>query len=64
MGRNYYATLEVSRGATDFELKNAYRRLALKWHPQRSPDNEDRFREIAEAYTVLVDPVKRSKFDQ
>jgi len=64
MGRNYYATLEVSRGATDFELKNAYRRLALKWHPQRSPDNEDKFREIAEAYTVLVDPVKRSKFDQ
>ena len=65
MGRNYYATLEVARGVNDYELKNAYRRLALKFHPQRTgAQNEGQFREIAEAYTVLSDSVKRAKFDQ
>lgn len=65
MGRNYYSTLEVARAANDYDLKNAYRRLALKFHPQRTgAQNEAQFREIAEAYTVLSDPVKRAKFDQ
>lgn len=64
MGRDYYNILEVPRNAGDYELKNAYRRLALKLHPQRGTGNEESFREVAEAYTVLIDPVKRAKFDQ
>lgn len=63
-GRNYYHILELSRQATDFDIKNAYRRLALKWHPQKDPRNLDKFRDVAESYTVLIDPLKRGKFDQ
>ncbi|CAD7960588.1 unnamed protein product [Amoebophrya sp. A25] len=62
--KNYYDTLQVGRTATDFELKNSYRRLALKYHPDKDPANSDHFRSIAEAFVVLSDPVKRAKFDQ
>ncbi|CAD7965071.1 unnamed protein product [Amoebophrya sp. A120] len=62
--RNYYDTLEVGRTATDFELKNSYRRLALKYHPDKDAANSEHFREIAEAFVVLSDPLKRAKFDQ
>jgi molecular chaperone DnaJ len=65
--RDYYEILKVSRNATDDELKAAYRQLALKYHPDRNPDNksaEDKFKEAAEAYEVLRDQQKRSLYDQ
>lgn len=68
MGKNYYSTLGVGRNAKDEELKKGYRKAAMKWHPQKNPNNreeaEAKFRDIAEAYDVLVDPVKRATYDQ
>jgi molecular chaperone DnaJ len=65
--RDYYETLNVSRNAADTELKAAYRKLALKYHPDRNPNDknaEEKFKEAAEAYEVLRDPQKRSLYDQ
>ncbi len=65
--RDYYEILSASRNATDDELKAAYRKLALKHHPDRNPDDktaEEKFKEAAEAYEVLRDPQKRSLYDQ
>jgi molecular chaperone DnaJ len=65
--RDYYEILNVNRNATDDELKAAYRQLALKYHPDRNPDDksaEEKFKEAAEAYEVLRDPQKRSLYDQ
>jgi molecular chaperone DnaJ len=66
--RDYYEVLEVSRGASDQEIKSAYRRLALQHHPDRNPDSkeasEERFKEITEAYSVLADSDKRSAYDR
>lgn len=65
--RDYYEILDVSRDASDEELKKSYRRLALKYHPDRNPDDpvaEERFKEAAEAYDVLNDPEKRSLYDR
>ena len=55
MGKDYYSVLGVSKSATDEELKKAYRKLALKFHPDKnkSPGAEERFKEIGEAYDVL-----------
>lgn len=63
--RDYYEVLGLDRGATQEQIKQAYRQLALKWHPDRntSPDATDRFKEVAEAYAVLSDPTKRSQYD-
>ncbi|EFC50619.1 predicted protein [Naegleria gruberi] len=68
MGKDYYSILGVSRSADEKELKSAYRKLALKWHPDRNPDNkqmaEEKFKEIAEAYEILSDSNKRAIYDQ
>ncbi|MEX0818619.1 MAG: DnaJ domain-containing protein, partial [Pirellulaceae bacterium] len=61
--RDYYEVLGVSRTASDREIANAYRKLALKYHPDANPNNADaiaRFKEAAEAYEVLNDTEKRA----
>src|SRR5258708_25340673 len=65
--RDYYEVLEVARTASDQEIKSAYRRLAVKHHPDKNPgDNEaeDMFKEAAEAYSVLSDAEQRRRYDR
>ena len=65
--RDYYEVLGVERGASESDVKKAYRRLAMKYHPDRNPDDadaEDRFKEATEAYQVLTDDEKRQRYDQ
>ncbi|KAK8933300.1 hypothetical protein KSP39_PZI016032 [Platanthera zijinensis] len=68
MGVDYYKILQVDRNANDDDLKKAYRKLAMKWHPDKNPNNkkdaEAKFKQISEAYEVLSDPQKRAVFDQ
>ncbi|XP_011303808.1 dnaJ homolog subfamily B member 6 [Fopius arisanus] len=65
---DYYKVLEVTRVATTADVKKAYRKLALKWHPDKNPDNLEestkKFKEISEAYEVLIDEKKRRIYDQ
>src|SRR6266404_3403149 len=64
--RDYYQILGVSRTATDPEIKSAYRRLAVKYHPDKNPDDasaEEKFKEAAEAYGVLADANQRQRYD-
>ncbi|XP_027183421.1 dnaJ homolog subfamily B member 1 isoform X1 [Coffea eugenioides] len=68
MGVDYYNILKVGRNATEDDVKKAYRRLAMKWHPDKNPTNkkeaEAKFKQISEAYEVLSDPQKRQTYDQ
>ncbi|KAJ1888473.1 Molecular chaperone (DnaJ super), partial [Kickxella alabastrina] len=68
MGKDYYAILAVSKDASEDEIKKAYRKLALKWHPDRHQDDkataDGKFKEISEAYEVLSDKSKRQIYDQ
>jgi len=65
--RDYYEVLGVARVATDVEIKSAYRKLAMTYHPDRNPNNpeaEDKFKEITEAYAILADGEKRTLYDR
>jgi len=66
MGKDFYRILGVSKGATDDEIKKAYRKLALKYHPDKNKakEAEEKFKEVAEAYEILSDKKKRDIYDQ
>ena len=65
--RDYYEVLGLSKGASESEIKKAYRKLALKYHPDKNPDDsnaEEKFKEAAEAYEVLSNADKKARYDQ
>lgn len=66
MGKDYYKILGIERGAKEEDIKKAYRKLALKYHPDKNkaPGAEEKFKEAAEAYEVLSDKKKREVYDR
>ena len=67
-GKDYYKILGVPENAGDAEIKKAWRKLAMEWHPDHNQDDtrraEEKFKEITEAYGVLMDPLKRREYDR
>jgi curved DNA-binding protein CbpA len=65
---NYYDILQVQKNSSDVDIKKSYRKLAMKWHPDKNPENSEeaakRFQEIGEAYDVLSDLEKRAIYDK
>ncbi len=64
---DYYELLEIERGANDAVIKSSYRKLAMRWHPDKNPGDdaaEARFKAISEAYDCLKDPQKRAAYDR
>ena len=68
MPKDYYKILGLNKGASDSEIKKAYRKLSVKWHPDKNPNNKEeatrQFQEISEAYSILSDSEKRQQYDQ
>lgn len=66
MGKDYYKALNLQKGAAEDEIKKAYRKLALKYHPDKNkePGAEEKFKEVAEAYEILSDPKKKDIYDK
>ena len=68
MGKDYYKILDIDKKADDATIKKAYRKMAMKWHPDKNQDNkteaEEKFKEISNAYEVLSDPKKKQSYDQ
>src|ERR671938_1803347 len=65
--RDYYEVLGVSRGASEAEIKSAYRKLAVRYHPDKNPGDaeaEEKFKEAAEAYSILSDADQRARYDR
>ena len=65
--RDYYEVLGLKKGASDDEIKKAFRKMAMKYHPDKNPGDkeaEEKFKEVNEAYSVLSDPDKKSKYDR
>ena len=65
--KNYYSVLGLNKGASDEEIKKAYRKLAMQYHPDRNADDskaEEKFKKVSEAYAVLSDKKKRGQYDQ
>ena len=63
MNNNYYSILGVAKDASEKDIKNAYRKLALKYHPDRNPSGEDKFKKISEAYVHLSCRKKKQRYD-
>ena len=68
MVKEFYKILEISEGATQEDIKKAYRKLALKWHPDKNPNNreeaEEKFKEISKAYEILGNEELRKRYDR